>query len=93
MKKAILFGTQYRNFARAYYAMNKDGLISTISRPKTKDKHELNEESETYLFFLNLPRSESTKKSYKQRFEKFLNQYLINLVSLIEQILIVSNGV
>jgi integrase len=65
--------------------MNKNGLISSISAFRsTKDMQVLNEESKAYFNFINSLRSESTKKSYKLCLEKFLNQYQIDLESLLK---------
>jgi hypothetical protein len=65
--------------------MNKAGLISSISAFRsTKDMQVLNEGSKAYFNFINSLKSESTKKSYKLCLEKFLNQYQIDLESLLK---------
>jgi hypothetical protein len=70
---------------KLYYTMNKAGLISSISAFRsTKDMQVLNEGSKAYFNFINSLKSESTKKSYKLCLEKFLNQYQIDLESLLK---------
>jgi hypothetical protein len=70
---------------KLYYAMNKDGLISSISAGRsTKDMQVLDEQSKAYFDFINWLKSESTKKSYKLCLEKFLNQLEIDLPSLLK---------
>ena len=65
--------------------MRKTGLISSNnSVPSTKDMQVLDEQSKAYFNFINSLKSESTKKSYRLCLEKFLNQYQIDLASLLE---------
>ena len=65
--------------------MRKTSLISSNnSLPSTKDMQVLDEQSKAYFNFINSLKSESTKKSYRLCLEKFLNQYQIDLASLLE---------